>query len=245
MLKPKRGTQINTTNPLSKEFISLMSLNEGTGNIINDLSGNKYNAINLGCTWKPTSWLPYGTSLDFAAGAEKLESIARRLPIGPNDPWTIYAIVEIDTYISLANIFGFGLQLPNDGGGPNAEKNRYILEFNNNYYFWGGTIDWDTGIGIDVDSLIHHIVFTCDGTNLRFYRDGILRAGPQVIPYTQNAGNYITSGSGHNAVASSWDGRLVTGIIYNRALRLSEIKRNYFEPFYMFDESDGICKVAG
>jgi hypothetical protein len=102
-------------------------------------------------------------------------------PLAAAAPWTIAFVHAPTGDVSLSAAFGFGLELV---AGTNLIETavftagwcRSIIDFNSHYYFFGSGADWDTGIAWDTDGNQHVIVFVHDGTNIYFYRDGVLRA---------------------------------------------------------------------
>jgi len=138
---------------------------------------------------------------------------------------TIVAVIKPRSYVSLSNIFGFG----RDTATLSVGFGRYILQFNNNYYFWGMGADWDTGIAYDTDAHQHIIAMVKTGaTSFEFYRDGILRATTTSLTGTlQNltAGNReIFVGNGHPSAATGPDMLWGGGAIFDRALTAPEAR---------------------
>lgn len=181
------------------------------GSRVYDLAGNLHGT---GAEWS-------GSAMKSRAGAEKIEvGAAGKVPVGASDPFTIAIRHRTFSYVSLAVVFGFGEQLPSNTGGG---VQRYFLQFNSNYYLWGGAADWDSGIVWDSDGQWHDAVFISDGTNVSFYRDGIFRASA-TRPSFGTASSYISAFSGHAAAASSANMDLGYGAIWSRALSASEVK---------------------
>ena len=190
------------------------------------------------------SWTSIG--IDSPASTFESEGLAGDLPTVATAAWSIVAVAQFDAFVSLSNIFGFGSQLPSSGG--SAGSCRYIIEYLNNYYMWGQTADWNTGIALDADGKTHVLVMTCDGAYLRFYRDGKLAAGPQARPSYTTAGSYITAGSKHTSAASSFDGRFLAGYIYNASLPASsvaELSRDFLMPFRLRKRVVGKVPAGG
>lgn len=101
------------------------------------------------------------------------------LPTGSAASFTIEGWQNSSVFNSLSVIYGFGNP---DSGLDVKGGERYLIEFNNDYYFWGdldgshADADWDTGIPFDTDGAWHMWVFVANATTLSFYRDGVLRA---------------------------------------------------------------------
>ncbi len=88
------------------------------------------------------------------------------------------------------------------------------------------------------DGLWHHIVFTYDGLLLAAGCHGYVDGTEQTLTVlsnnlsgsTSNTENIQFSGRG-NGAANNWNSTLDSVRIYNRALRYSEVRRLYSEPF--------------
>ena len=182
--------------------------------LVRDLKLGSQAGVVSGTNWSWKSHGQGGMGLDFALGTGKAEGQGVDLPTLAGAAWSIVVLLAPRTYVNLAAVFGFGKSLPN--GDPLQQ--RYLIEFNNNYYLWGGAADWDTGIAWDADNQLHHVVIISDGTNVSFFRDGILRAGPQARPAWGGAITFITAGSRHGGGVTSGQFTLFDGRIYNRAL---------------------------
>jgi hypothetical protein len=168
---------------------------------------------------------PFGQVLRATANAEM--AIAQPppgvLPVGPTAPWTISFWHRTRTSISLANSFGFGaLTNATTGAG------RLVIQADNNYYLLAWGADWNTGVAWDADNVWHHVAFTSDGAFLRFYRDGVLAAGPIAITYDAAAGDNILVFGQPLAIAPDMD--LGVPQIYDFALSASAIADIYANP---------------
>lgn len=154
------------------------------------------------------------------------------LPVNTADQWTIEFWHHTTSYVSLAQIFGFGRAYGTggspglEGAGGGTKNNRYVLQFNDNYYFWGDGADWDTGIAWDVGST-RHIVFSFDGSKLRMYRDGSPAASRSGLPAGMIAAlDNVTLGSCHSA-GSCPDATIDEVAIYAAALSSARIAAHY------------------
>lgn len=153
------------------------------------------------------------------AGSERIEAAGAAVPTGAAAPWTISFWHRTRAFVSLSQVFGFGPQLPADVNG----AHRYVLQYLNNYYFWGASADWDTGIAWDVDDAWHHAAFVCDGSNLYFHRDGVQRATRTGLPPgLVTAGTYVTAFGRHPSGTSSPNCDLDDCFIWSRALSAAE-----------------------
>ena len=68
LIKPRLGSKLIKEAPLADGLDGYWPLNEGTGNLVNDLSGNSEPGTWLGTT--PWTSTPYGAALDFGDGID-------------------------------------------------------------------------------------------------------------------------------------------------------------------------------
>ena len=171
----------------------------------------------------------FGLGIDFSAGGYDTDRVifasASGLPTAASASFTLHAVWWNDVYVSLSSIWGFGV-------GAGSGEHRRILQYNNNFYFWGNSNDWDTGVTWSGLTGLQFVTFTYDGAALRLYVDGVLRAGPQAIGFA-TAEATIVGGGGHPS-GTGPNGRLHEGRIYNRALSPGEVWE-LFDPRTRFD----------
>jgi hypothetical protein len=117
--------------------------------------------------------------------------------------------------------------------------------FNYCFFFYAATVVcgfgdggafYNVSISTPTTNTWHHIVGTYDGSNLRFYLNGVL-TGTSAITATpnQNSDNL-------NVIQPDYpiNGRVANGRIYNRALTAAEIQQNYQAEQYRFKDPQGI-----
>lgn len=152
----------------------------------------------------------------------KLEPIG--LPAGSSDAFTIVCAFFPRDYVSLAGVFGFSgrpgvLINPNNGSG------RLLIQFNNNYYFWGSAADWDTGVPYDTDGRHHVVAISSSASDIEFWRDGEkLASGARPSLTTLSGFKYAEAGNGHDGASTgpnlNWRG----GAIFNRKLPATDLR---------------------
>lgn len=171
-----------------------------------------------------------GLSLN-AGNKESGASIDPGVTFGATDPFTIMCEIYPRANVSLANIFG--IARPDSEANPAYDgMRRAFLSYLNNYYFWGGAADWNTGISFDTDGRRHVVGFVGDGTNLRFYRDGVLRAGPQAYPGGLAASlSTLVFGYGHSSQATSTNCDFAWGLLADTAFSAEEMRRWNDNPY--------------
>ena len=102
--------------------------------------------------------------------------------------------------------------------------------------FGDGSAFYSVSISTPTINTWHHIVGTYDGSNLKFYLDGVLTqtSATTATPY-QNT-SYL------NVIQGSYpiDGRVANARVYNRALTAAEVQQNYQAEQYRFETPAGI-----
>jgi hypothetical protein len=76
----------------------------------------------------------------------------------------------------------------------------------------------------------HHLVFTCDGTNIRIYEDTVLRGTGTNVRSLSSSTVYI---GGYNG-SPFYTGAIAGMQIYSRALSAADIALDYFDPFAIY-----------
>lgn len=227
--KPDPGWPLSFTDPLSHRLACLWLLGD-EGTTVNDSSGNNNNGTTVDLPighWR--AGRSGGKAVYLDASTHKVERVgAVNLPVAAADAWTISALITVPTYRAIAVIGGFGSTLPSS----TATVQRYMMTQSNNYYFYGGGADWNTGIAIEISEAWRHVVFSCDGTNLYFHLNGKPR-GSTARPAFGTAGTTITVGSRHPG-GTGFTGKVDCFRIYKRRLSDAEIARLYAEPYAGF-----------
>lgn len=148
-------------------------------------------------------------------------------PLAATAPWTFAVTLSATANVSLSHLFGFGLLYNGTTFNTSSTIGTYrsVLNFNSNYYFWGSSADWDTTIAFDTDSVVRTIVFSHDGTNIYFYRSGVLRgstARPGAMIATP-AGRYSVLGNKHASGTNSPSANIYKARAWGRCLAASEV----------------------
>lgn len=243
-VKPIRGIQLNRTHPLAKALIGCWLFNEGSGDRVSDLSGNRRTGTLVnGASW--TAGLR-GSVVDCdSAGSEYTDlgsgAFVEGLPAVSVSMWanirstaTIQRLLSqtncIDLYWNTNNFLYFGVR--NDSG-------VYVTGYISSFTPVAG--DW------------HHFVGTYDGAKVRVFVDCVVGSG-----IGSQTGN--TDASGYNLYvarrATTYANLQSDGLlVWKRALTLAEVAALYRDPFAMFEQrtrpevlyiaAGGIVYVAG
>lgn len=240
LAKPPLGRQIDFAHPLARGLVFAMPLNEGAGQRVNDLSGYRVGLTGTGLQWQPSRWggVPYfdGTAYIVANETRRhLSGFTRGFSVcgwvrvdttGLKMIWTCYNVNNNQrSWMICYNASASSIQfyLSEDG----AATNNHNVSF-----AWGlGTwhhlaIIWrpdaypDGGVagrprfivdGVDIGSN------TSLSNTSMFMANERLRIGS--IPYTSS---YRLTGC------------IEDTLIYNRALRLEEIRQVMRDPYILF-----------
>ena len=237
--KPMLGEQINWAHPLSKGLVLYELFNEGSGNKVFDLSGNRNSGLFQGTGGVPI-WVSgkFGPAISFSGGVP-----------GTKDYIRVENSDTVDLTESMTIVVGFktstssspllckqkadyeeGYQLSTSAGG---NINFYVEQADD-------TKILITGGSTVVDGKHHQVGAVRDYQKfLYLYIDGISDATPVVDNLTTSISNtnYLFFG------VLADNGNFYTGLIdyimiYNRALSPSEIALLYRGPFCMFVQDD-------
>ena len=241
--QPQGGPlRLDPANPLS---IGLFASIEGTQNPWDAVAQTQWTT---GSTAPPNAVTSRGVARNTTGG---LYDLRRRVdgPLSTLLPWTFATTLCSTANVSLSHVFGFGIQYNGatiDIGATFYGQYRALLNYSNNYYFWGSSADWNTGIAWDTDGLIHTVMFVSDGASLYFYRDGVRRA-TTTLPsglVTTVSGAYAVLGNKHQSGANSPSASILSGRAWSRALSASDAKAYAGNEFQLFASPRRILKAS-
>ena len=213
--KPPMGWPLDLSEPINEGIVGYWYMPEGSGNIVQDLSGNG----NVGTFVGTINWAAgrNGPAIDIAGIADYVD-----VSVSLGTTFTIIADifpVEMDAYggiVTFDNTHGLFYQEASD-------KITYFL----------GTDHFsDTVIPHDAWS---RIALVRKETAISFYLNGV-PDGTDTITNTAFTAEYI----GSDNSAEDYKGKMGYVYIFNRALSASEIALLYQFPFYGFLNPDEI-----
>ena len=208
--KPMLGQQINHLK--AKGLVGYWLMNEGLGNVVNDLSGNN----NPGTLVADTHWVPgkFGPCLSFDGTGDYVSFAAITL----TGPWTIvFDVIQTKgvgtyNYISYDNGKDYILML---------DSLRFRVRGN------GVTTTWT------LDKAFHnryrHVVLTSDGTNVTLYLDAV-NQGAYALAQLK-----VSSFGGGPLCPGDLQGKLEYYYIFPRTFSASDAAELYQNPFGMFE----------
>jgi len=219
--KPPLGSQIDPEHPLSRGLVACWLMNEGSGNRIQDISGNgNHGVLTGGPLWRPG---PRGVAL-------ALDGLDDRVLLS-------------NPAIASGNAFSIVTWIYIRGAGFTG-ANNYSTIIGNSYYnrllvaiFSGAPVrllaqmgagnhlSGNFSIGKNESFLVAYVY---DGTNAQWYINGNSSGAPYPCIIGLNANQRLGSFDGANYFLY---GRQDELRIYNRALTAQEIAQLYREPY--------------
>ncbi len=224
--KPMLGQMINWAHPLAKGLVGCWIMNEGSGDRIYDISGNRNNGDFGGNPlWNPGD---RGQALAFD-GANDYVVIADSASLN-----TITAIT-LSAWIKSSDIDGWIVGKDNVGAIRPYSVRRYDVAGDSIIRF-----GIDTGATVFLNGLIDmsdtqwvFVAATYDGVNMKIYIDGIFDTS------VGETGNIrVNTDPVHIGIrgggALPFNGDISSIMIWNRALSAQEVSQLYYEPYAMF-----------
>lgn len=226
ILKPLPGTL-----PMpERNIVGDWPMNEGSGNVIYDLSGNG----NHGTFVDNTKWSQgqQGCAVDFD-GAGDLVTIADspELQFVTGESFTVVASFITDAignngFVGNAEFMGGGYMLALDGDNDlrftiNNDAAQQILSVDNVIY----ANNWYQAVGV------------YDGGESHAYLDGVFQKSYGAAVTITASGSPLLIGSGQQGGWTGFDGRVSYVYIFNQALSAPEIAQLYRESFYRYLEN--------
>ena len=241
-LKPLLGTQIDWSNPLAKGLVGLWLMNEGTGNIVQDLSGNG----NTGTFVGTLDWVPgkLGPALSWNAADEYIDfptitSIPGEVTLIawvwiPSSPWQMQPLFSFSkdagTYILLYN--------NTDATGPLKHWFSTRVE-----YAAKVTVESDTNV---VTNKWIQVAMTRNSAGLwKMFLDGVQQVNTQTMAGALTG--LVTHKFGDDAIVGNitFTGKADNLSIYNRALTAGEIADLYTNPFGIIQPTFSVWWYSG
>jgi len=232
MLKPVLGSQIQLGHPLAKGLVGCWLMNEGAGNIVQDLSGNGHDGTLIAdATWAAGKFGP----------CISVDSADDHIQIGPGDIFNLADQLTVSLWCKHPTGVGFITHLIAHWGIYNAWQIYWYTSEDVTFLVKNaaGTSKYGRYADGLADSNCHHIVGRYDGAHVSLWVDGVKGTAMEdaqtgnvkaahSTEYMQIGGDYDTG--------ISFGGLINNVMIYNRALSASEIAELYNNPFGMFEE---------
>jgi hypothetical protein len=230
-IKPFRGSQVNKTQPFSRDLVLCLPFNEGTGNQIFDLSGNKQTCSIVGPAWDSGDC---GPALKFVSASSHYVVLSN--PIIVNYPFTVIVrflandIANNHVLWSLADknaIYYYALFAAGNIAGDPVRLMAYSLA--------GGSDFCDTTIGYSANKW-HTVIGVFESAISRtVYLDGRGKVADTENNTVLNINQMTFGVTADSTPAGSLDGKLSYCYMFNRVLSASEIALLCRDPFCMFE----------
>ena len=232
-IKPILSRQINWSHPLSRGLVGCWLMNEGSGSIVNDLSGNGGTGIITGATWASGM---YGPAIDFSGTSQYI--VCANSPakdVGGKDFTVIVRFkadnISGDPMIISKDKFldhGFFLRIDDDGS---FDSNVNYNTTDAIIYGTFGSIN--IGRWYDV-AMVHR--GSSNKTSYHYIDGGYVSvSGAGNGTYVESTFNLTIGATSHNPTLYGFDGLIDHVFFYHRALSASEILNLYRSPFCMFE----------
>ena len=221
ILKPRPFRKPNLGHPLAKGLVGYWLMNEGTGDVVQDLSGNGNTGVITGAVWDGGK---FGSCLKFVNDTDTVTITTKgfNTSAGTISMWANPSGFAANTYLFSHY---------------NSGNRIYIYSSATGSLFvrMGSTTAADTGKDLVLFKW-SHIALSWDGTNYYVYLDGLLiYTNTYADLTTLTTVAYISI---LNGVNQAWQGKVDLPMVYNRALSASEVQQLYREPLHTFERDD-------
>ena len=235
MHKPPRGNLLNRAHPLARDLVGCWVMNEGTGDLVCDLSGHG----NHGCLSNmdpPTDWVagPFGSALDF-------DGVNDHVEVADNPSLQITGDVSIEVLVSFDSLEAFDTLFSKDLVSSNRSFDfRRTTSGRIEFYAFKATdySHWRTDVNVIGADTWHHLVVAYDNgaDDAAFYVDGQLVGSS---PVTLKAGAVAPGTSplwlgGRPNGANYLGGMVGYARVWDRVLSCEEVLGLYRDPVGMF-----------
>ncbi len=224
-----QGTsQLAQVSGVNSGLVAHYSLDEGSGVLANDFSGNGYTGSLLG-----SNGLPAWTSGKVGTGALSLDNVDDHVRIQTDVVGAEGGVVTVSAWVKPSTIASGGSIVAKDRSGFlqwNLKMDGQTGNNLRNNLLFGVGAEGTTAYAM-ADLNWHHVAGVYDGANVYVYIDGVsVDSTPPVLTGTINnfAHSVCIGTSGSQCTENNFFGGLVDDVrIYNRALSSSEIQDLY------------------
>ena len=226
MIKPIRGSRIDTGHPLARGLVAAYLFNEGTGDLLWDYAGGHRGTLVGGPTWCVGEM---GAELGFDGGSDYVTLGQAGLPIGSRDAFTAVTWFRVESG-KTGTLTACG---KNSSAGRHHHSFAWIGGIVQGYV--GGVAFAGTVVVDDGDWHCHALV--SDGTAFASYIDGVLDASGSTGAGAPSGIDMLIGArrDGDNTdIATLFEGDIASVLIYSRALSAAEVRSLYERPYQMF-----------
>jgi hypothetical protein len=233
LLKPPLGTPINKTRARQLGLVGFWLMNEGSGSILKDLSGNGNNmALASTPPWKPAR---FGPGVDFTA-LEDIGTVASSPSIDISGDQSGIIWVKFDTLDATDH----RLMCKRDAGGTQFD---FYIDDTNALRFYEGTNVCILAAGFVINKW-YQIAFTVTNGVLAFYINGVFRA-PNITAISITANDATLKVGGYYTASRPILGVVDHVMFFNQGFSASEIALLYREPFWLLEDFNEDALLGG
>ena len=217
-MKPPVGFVVDWGDPISKGLVGCWLFNEGAGTKVFDISGkNNRGTLTNGPTWG-TGQIGGGVVFT-SASSQCIVASNVTAPLFSISAWVYKKTTGSQSVVAQTN--------------SGTTQSSFELRINGNSGFSAGGVFKEVTIPDISLNTWHHVLLIYNGSDLRYYLDGVLTVGPTAKSGTPDtpANSFAIGRLGAYTGGQYWDGSIDEVRIYNRALSATEARRLYTEPF--------------
>lgn len=225
--KPPLGAKINWSHPLSRGVKGYWLMNEGSGSIVNDISGNGNYGTLTGFSSPETSlsgWNPgqFGKTLHFDRATANFIALKYSTTLASGSEFSLSCWIKLyATDTNWRPLFGLTSNL------------HGFYNYSNWLYWEGATPSPNFLTTLFSNNKWYHIVLTRDKSNIaKVFVNGVKDINEPTKSNSMNLVNLGKDGSYNLYFGGIYD----NAIYYNRALTNKEVMQLYIEPFCMFND---------
>jgi len=230
LIKPKLGSTLIKEAPLADGLVGYWPLNEGTGNLVNDLSGNGSNGVLTGdTTWQAPD---VGPAVHFEGNADYINLSGAASPLAD---WTFVLWVKPTANDDIFLDWGYNW-VGKTGVGLLGLAGKWCAVVGN-----GVAQSLTLSDAAIVTGEWRCVVVTRRGSTVNLYLGGVLQADSDTLAGDISYGAYRTLSY---YSSTGLVGEISGAMVYNRALSPSEIARLYADPYQLLQEPGRLVIVS-
>jgi hypothetical protein len=235
--KPTRGLCLKKNHSLARGLVGCWLINEGTGSMVFDLSGNNLNGTSSGSYWRGAG--KFGSGWIGDGDTNQIQVTSSQSAGGILNPKAVTVLARVKTNTGttdqdIASLWKVG----------DTANQSYLLWIDQPVWEFiirtsGGSYAANSSSNVAANEFAQ-VAGTYDGQTVRLYINGI-EAGSNTSPsgdlqtITANDGFFISERLGQQD--REFNGVIDHVMLFNRALSASEIALLYRDPFRMFTEA--------
>jgi len=238
LAKPPLGRQIDFAHPLARGLVFAMPLNEGAGQRVNDLSGYHVGLTGTGLQWQPSRWggVPYFDGTSYIVANETRRHLSGFTRGFTACGWVRMDVNNLRLIWSVFNVTGDQRAWMVRYNPPSLQF--YISEDGISSNAHGVSFTWGLGAWHHLAVIWRPDTYPDGGVagRPRFVVDGIDIGSSTSLSNASIFQSSDTLSIGRLSYTTAYRliGCVADTLIYNRALRVEEIRQVMRDPYVMF-----------